>query len=179
MLLEIGYPELSFLRKIATSFQLNLWIKEFRIHKNVSTDDAFHSFLQIMVDLPLEQFKLGKAFTDDRTCCAVLLDKFDKLEQQLQDNITKTVAEESKFALPDLQHGMYIQIVKGLSTSQKAGAIRLVLNVSERGDFTLNDPVNGKQTFGFAYRAHIKILEHWPQEKDNLEEILKNEGEVN
>lgn len=80
MIIDISYPELSFLRELVSKEQYRIWGERWasRLPKDTPVDKLEEIFNQIMIksvcDKPL----------DDRGCCVILLRKFQEKEDEMQ-----------------------------------------------------------------------------------------------
>ena len=85
MNLELSYAEMSLLRELVKKKQLNIWQERYapRLRGGLSIEEIAKTKDEIM-NVPLEELKECGPI-NDITCCALLIDKFEQLENQVRE----------------------------------------------------------------------------------------------
>lgn len=85
IILKMSYAEMSLLRDLVKAKQLDIWhglfSDEFKDRTLDEINIAFEEFMNPIYDIPLT----------DRACCAKLLDRFRKIEEEIKTNLEASI----------------------------------------------------------------------------------------
>jgi len=95
MQLELSYAEMSLLRGLVNKKQLDIWHQRYapRLRRGMSIEEITETKDKIM-NMPLEELR-DCGPINDITCCALLIHKFEELEQETKKILAKEVNYDS------------------------------------------------------------------------------------